>query len=162
MSCCGTSSLQRLTGVRDRTGYRRGGLDQNRLAVKQQGCSVGLWLSDLNECPSLAQVKFTFQTEKDPEMPSATWNGVTIADAPADRVEIVEGNVYFPEDAVRREYLTASETHTVCAWKGTASYYDVTVNGEVNRDAAWYYPQPKDAAKNVTGRIAFWKGVKVE
>ena len=95
-------------------------------------------------------------------MPKATWNGTTIAEAPADAIEIVENNVYFPAEAVRREYLQPSETHTVCGWKGTASYYHVAVNGEVNRDAAWYYPDPKDAAKNITGRIAFWKGVKVE
>ena len=95
-------------------------------------------------------------------MPKATWNGATIAEAPADAVEIVEGNVYFPAAAVRQNCLQPSETHTVCGWKGTASYYHVAANGEVNRDAAWYYPDPKDAAKNITGRIAFWKGVKVE
>ena len=95
-------------------------------------------------------------------MPKATWNGTTIAEAPAEAVEIVEKNVYFPASAVKREYLQPSDTHTVCGWKGTASYYHVAVNGEVNRDAAWYYPDPKDAAKNITGRIAFWKGVKVE
>ena len=95
-------------------------------------------------------------------MPKATWNGATIAEAPEDKIEIVEGNVYFPADAVGRDYLQPSDTHTVCGWKGTASYYHVAVNGEVNRDAAWYYPEPKDAAKNITGRIAFWKGVKVE
>ena len=95
-------------------------------------------------------------------MPKATWNGATIAEAPESAIEIVENNVYFPEVAVRRDYLQPSETHTVCGWKGTASYYHVAVNGDVNRDAAWYYPTPKDAAKQITGRIAFWKGVKVE
>ena len=95
-------------------------------------------------------------------MPRALWNGVTIADAPAEAVERVEGNVYFPADAVKREHLQPSETHTVCGWKGTASYYHVAVNGEINRDAAWYYPDPKAAARNIAGRIAFWKGVKVE
>ena len=95
-------------------------------------------------------------------MPKAIWNGATIAEAPADAVELVEGNVYFPADAVKREYLKPSETHTVCGWKGTASYYDVAVEGEINRDAAWYYPEPKDAARNITGYVAFWKGVKVE
>ena len=95
-------------------------------------------------------------------MPKAIWNGATIAEAPADAVELVEGNVYFPANAVKLEYLKPSETHTVCGWKGTASYYDVAVDGEINRDAAWYYPEPKDAARNITGRIAFWKGVKVE
>jgi uncharacterized protein (DUF427 family) len=95
-------------------------------------------------------------------MPKAVWNGSTIAEAPADAVRLVEGNVYFPAEAVRREYLKPSETHTVCGWKGTASYYDVAVNGETNPDAAWYYPEPKDAARNITGYVAFWKGVKVE
>ena len=95
-------------------------------------------------------------------MPKATWNGATIAEAPENAIEIVENNVYFPVDAVRSDYLQPSDTHTVCGWKGTASYYHVAVNGDVNRDAAWYYPEPKDAAKNITGRIAFWKGVKVE
>jgi uncharacterized protein (DUF427 family) len=95
-------------------------------------------------------------------MPRATWNGAVLADAPADAVEMVEGNVYFPADAVRQEFLQPSDTHTVCGWKGTASYYNVVVDGEVNKDAAWYYPTPKDAAKQVTGRIAFWRGVAVE
>ena len=94
-------------------------------------------------------------------MPSATWNQVTIAEAAESAVEVVEGNVYFPAAAVPQQYLRASETHTVCPWKGTASYYDVVVNGEVNRDAAWYYPEPKDAAKQIKDRIAFWRGVKV-
>ena len=95
-------------------------------------------------------------------MPKAIWNGAVIADAPDDAVEIVEGNVYFPAQAVRRDVLRPSDTHTVCGWKGTASYYHVAVDGDVNSDAAWYYPQPKEAARNITGRIAFWKGVRVE
>jgi uncharacterized protein (DUF427 family) len=94
-------------------------------------------------------------------MPKATWNGKVIAEAPSDAVEIVEGNVYFPADAVRREYLQPSDTHTVCGWKGTASYYHVAVDGEVNSDAAWYYPEPKDAARNIKDRVAFWKGVVI-
>ena len=95
-------------------------------------------------------------------MPKATWNGAVIAEAASDAVEIVENNVYFPAESVRRDYLQPSDTHTVCGWKGTASYYHVAVNGQVNRDAAWYYPEPKDAARNITGRVAFWKGVQVE
>ena len=95
-------------------------------------------------------------------MPRALWNGAVIAEAPSNAIEIVEGNVYFPADAVRKEYLQPSVTHTVCGWKGTASYYNVVVNGEVNKDAAWYYLTPKDAAKQITGRIAFWHGVQVE
>ena len=95
-------------------------------------------------------------------MPRATWNGAVIAEAADDEVELVEGNVYFPRTAVRDDLLAPSETHTVCGWKGTASYYDVVVNGERNRDAAWYYQQPKDAARQIAGRIAFWRGVRVE
>ena len=95
-------------------------------------------------------------------MPRATWNGVVIAEAPDDAIETVEGNAYFPAESARREYLQPSKTHTVCGWKGTASYYNVAVNGQVNLDAAWYYPDPKEAARNITGRIAFWKGVTVE
>ena len=95
-------------------------------------------------------------------MPRASWNGTVIAEAGEDAVEIVEGNVYFPPDAVRREFLQPSETHTVCGWKGTASDYDVVVDGAVNRDAAWYYPSTLPAAKNVEGYLAFWNGVEVE
>jgi uncharacterized protein (DUF427 family) len=95
-------------------------------------------------------------------MPKAIWNGTVIAEAADDAIERVEGNVYFPVDAVRADCLQPSETHTVCGWKGTASYYHVAVAGEINRDAAWYYPEPKEAARNIAGCIAFWKGVRVE
>jgi uncharacterized protein (DUF427 family) len=90
----------------------------------------------------------------------AIWNGAVIAES-HDTV-VVEGNHYFPPETVNKAFLQSSETHTVCGWKGTASYYNVVVNGEVNKDAAWYYPETKDAAKNVEGYVAFWKGVKVE
>jgi uncharacterized protein (DUF427 family) len=93
-------------------------------------------------------------------MPRAIWNGTVIAQS--DHCEVVESNPYFPPDAVKREFLRDSHTHSVCGWKGTASYYDVIVNGQTNSDAAWYYPDPKPAANNVKGYIAFWKGVKVE
>jgi len=92
-------------------------------------------------------------------MKRASWNGVVIAES--DRCVTVEGNEYFPADAVKREFLRDSPTHTVCGWKGTASYYDVVVNGEVNKDAAWYYLATKTAADNIKGYIAFWKGVTV-
>ena len=94
-------------------------------------------------------------------MPKAIWNGTVVAEARDDAVEIVEGNVYFPADAVRRDLLQPSDTHTVCGWKGTASYYHLAVNGEINRDAVWYYPEPKAAASKIAGRLAFWKGVEV-
>lgn len=93
-------------------------------------------------------------------MPRALWKGTVIAES--DRFELVEGNVYFPPDAVRREHLKDSTTHTVCPWKGTASYYTVVVDGEENTDSAWYYPDPKAAAANIKDHIAFWRGVTVE
>ncbi len=93
-------------------------------------------------------------------MARAIWNGVIIAESNATIV--VEGNHYFPPDSVKREYLRESATHTVCGWKGVASYYDIVVNDNVNRDAAWYYPEPKEAARRIAGYIAFWRGVKVE
>lgn len=93
-------------------------------------------------------------------MPKAIWNGQIIADSA--KCEVVENNVYFPPDAVQREFFRPSEKHTVCGWKGTASYYDIVVDGEVNKDAAWYYPEAKSAAKNIEGFVAFWRGVTVE
>ncbi|MGB9753328.1 MAG: hypothetical protein C0183_23400 [Roseiflexus castenholzii] len=93
-------------------------------------------------------------------MARAVWNGVVIAES--DATIVVEGNHYFPPESVKHEYLRESATHTVCSWKGVASYYDIVVNDAVNRDAAWYYPEPKEAARRIAGYIAFWRGVKVE
>ena len=93
-------------------------------------------------------------------MPRAIWNGKVIAET--EKYETVEGNVYFPPDSVHRELLQPSDTHTVCPWKGTASYYTVVVDGQENRDAAWYYPDPKPAAANIKDHVAFWHGVTVE
>jgi uncharacterized protein (DUF427 family) len=90
----------------------------------------------------------------------ATWNGAVIAES-ADTV-VVEGNHYFPMSDVRSELLRPSDTHTTCHWKGLASYYDVAVDGNLNHDAAWYYPTPSDAAAQIKDHIAFWHGVKVE
>ena len=95
-------------------------------------------------------------------MPTATWKDVVLAEASEDEIEIVEGNVYFPASALRDEHFAASDHHTVCPWKGTASYYHVEVRGERNENAAWYYPETKPAADNIRGLVAFWKGVKVE
>jgi uncharacterized protein (DUF427 family) len=89
----------------------------------------------------------------------AEWNAIVIAES--DETVVVEGNHYFPEGTVDQANLRPSDTKSVCPWKGTASYYDVVVDGEVNADAAWYYPEPKDAAENIRGHIAFWKGVRV-
>ena len=90
----------------------------------------------------------------------ATWNNAVLAET--EDTVVVEGNHYFPPESIHRELFRDSATHTTCPWKGEASYYDVVVNGEVNKDAAWYYPNPKQAAKNIEGRVAFWKGVKVQ
>jgi uncharacterized protein (DUF427 family) len=93
-------------------------------------------------------------------MPRAIWKGVVVAESP--HTEVVEGNHYFPPDSIRAEHFRPSRTHTVCGWKGQASYYDVAVGGDVNADAAWYYPDPLPAAAKIKGYVAFWKGVKVE
>ena len=89
----------------------------------------------------------------------AIWNDAVIAES-SDTV-VVEGNHYFPPEALRKEHLRPSQHTSVCGWKGTANYYDVVVGGEVNRNAAWYYARPSDAARAIQGRIAFWNGVKV-
>jgi uncharacterized protein (DUF427 family) len=93
-------------------------------------------------------------------MPKATWNGAVLAES--DQCVVVEGNQYFPADSIKAEYFQPSNTHTNCPWKGTASYYNIVVDGQTNTDAAWYYPTTKDAAKQIEGYIAFWRGVKVE
>ena len=92
-------------------------------------------------------------------MPKAMWNGAVLAES--DKTEVVEGNHYFPSESIHREHFQDSSTRTVCGWKGTASYFDVVVDGQTNKDAAWYYPTPKDAARNIAGHVAFWKGVHV-
>jgi uncharacterized protein (DUF427 family) len=92
-------------------------------------------------------------------MKRATWNGKVIAES--NRTIEVEGNYYFPLDDVKTEFLKPSSTKTVCSWKGTASYYTLELDGKKNADAAWFYPEPKDAAQNIRGFVAFWKGVTV-
>jgi uncharacterized protein (DUF427 family) len=93
-------------------------------------------------------------------MPRAMWNGQVIAES--DQTVVVDGNHYFPADAIKREFFEESGTRTNCPWKGDASYYTLTVNGERNIDAAWFYPAPKEAAANIRDHVAFWKGVEVE
>jgi len=93
-------------------------------------------------------------------MPKAVWKGAVIAESNA--TVVIEGNHYFPPDSVHREYLKPSGTTSQCPWKGKASYYDVEVNGERNADAAWYYPEPSDAAKQIKNHVAFWRGVRIE
>lgn len=92
-------------------------------------------------------------------MVTAKWNGATIAES--DDTVMVEGNHYFPRDAVKADMLTSSDKTTFCPWKGTASYHTLVVDGEANANAAWYYPEPKDAASEIKDRIAFWNGVEV-
>lgn len=94
-------------------------------------------------------------------MPKVIWNEAVLAEAESDRCKLVEGNIYFPPDAVDRQYFRDSNTHTTCHWKGLSSYYDVVVGNSVNRDAAWYYPSPMPAAEEITNYIAFWHGVEV-
>jgi uncharacterized protein (DUF427 family) len=89
----------------------------------------------------------------------AIWNNTVLAES--DDTVVVEGNHYFPESSLKREHFTFSNHRTGCAWKGQAHYYSVMVNGELNPDAAWYYPEPTEAAANIKGRVAFWKGVTV-
>ncbi len=89
----------------------------------------------------------------------AIWNGQTIAES--DNTVVVENNHYFPKDSVKAEFLADSTTHTTCPWKGLASYYSLTVDGQTNPDAAWFYPEPKPAANQIKDHVAFWKGVKV-
>lgn len=93
-------------------------------------------------------------------MAKAIWNGVVLAES--SETKIVEGNHYFPPQAVNWDYFQKTDTNTTCPWKGIASYYSVVVNGQVNKDAAWYYPTPKDAAAQIKDHVAFWRGVKVE
>ena len=89
----------------------------------------------------------------------ATWKNTVIAES--DDIVLVEGNAYFPESSLRREYVTFSNHKTTCAWKGQASYYSLLVDGEMNPDAVWFYPEPSEAAAEIQGRVAFWKGVQV-
>lgn len=90
----------------------------------------------------------------------AIWNNQLIAES--NDTIVIEGNHYFPHESVEEEFLVKSDTHTTCPWKGEASYYNIKVGNELNKDAAWYYPQPKDAAKEIAGYIAFWRGVEVK
>jgi len=89
----------------------------------------------------------------------AIWNDTVIAES--DKTVVIENNHYFPEDSINKEFFSKSETHTTCPWKGVASYYTLEVEGEKNKDAAWYYPEAKHAAKSIENHIAFWKGVKI-
>ena len=92
-------------------------------------------------------------------MAKAVWNNTVIAES--DNFEKVEGNIYFPSESIKREFFKDSDTHSTCFWKGKASYYSIDVNGDINQDAAWYYPDPKSKAENIKDHVAFWKGVEV-
>jgi uncharacterized protein (DUF427 family) len=89
----------------------------------------------------------------------AAWNDATLAES--DKTIVIEGNHYFPLESIKTQYFRPSETHTTCPWKGEASYYNLFVAGETNKDAAWYYPEPKSAAAEIKNYVAFWRGVKV-
>lgn len=93
-------------------------------------------------------------------MPTATWNGAVLAES--DETIVVEGNHYFPPNSINPGFFEDSDTHTTCPWKGVASYRTVVVDGERNPDAAWYYPEPKEAAAQIAGYVAFWRGVTVD
>lgn len=99
------------------------------------------------------------QTNDRRNMTRAEWNGAVLAES--ESTIVVEGNHYFPRDSIRAEHFAASDAHTICSWKGTAAYFDVVVGGEVNPGAAWYYPDPKPAAAEISGYVAFWRGVSV-
>ncbi|HEX9069623.1 MAG TPA: DUF427 domain-containing protein [Ktedonobacterales bacterium] len=90
----------------------------------------------------------------------AVWNGATLAES--DATIVVEGNHYFPASTINREYFRESQSHTICPWKGQASYFDIEVDGKINHDAVWYYSKPLPAANKITGYVAFWHGVRVE
>jgi uncharacterized protein (DUF427 family) len=89
----------------------------------------------------------------------AIWNEIIIAES--KNTQLIEGNHYFPRNSIKSDFFNESQTHTTCGWKGEASYFDIVVEGKVNRDAAWYYPEPKDAAKDIKNMVAFWKGVEI-
>lgn len=89
----------------------------------------------------------------------ATWNGTTLAES--DDTIVIENNHYFPKSSITEEFFKKSDTHSSCPWKGKASYFSIAVDGQENKDAAWYYPEPKDGAKEIKDYVAFWKGVKV-
>ena len=93
-------------------------------------------------------------------MPKAIWKGQVLAES--DAHEVVEGNIYFPADSLKSDYFRPSETTSTCPWKGQGHYYDIVVDGETNRDAAWHYPEPKPKAEKIRGMVAFWRGVRVE
>lgn len=92
-------------------------------------------------------------------MKRAIWNDTVIAES--DKTVVIEGNHYFPIEAIKKEYFKDSDTHTTCPWKGVASYYSLEVDGQTNKDAAWYYPKASELAKSIEGKVAFWKGVQV-
>lgn len=110
--------------------------------------------------PSAKVGKGRKERKINPAMAKATWNGKIIAES--DAVEMVEGNIYFPESSLKREFFRPSSTISTCPWKGQARYYSLLVDGQENQDAAWYYPDPKPAARNVKNHVAFWRGVEVE
>jgi uncharacterized protein (DUF427 family) len=113
----------------------------------------------LNATLDFTIAKLSHNNTNKGEPMKAVWNGTVLAES--DETVVVEGNHYFPPQSIKSEYFQGSGSKTTCPWKGRASYYDVVVNGDVNRNAAWYYPSPSQAANNIKGYIAFWHGVRV-
>lgn len=132
-----------------------------RHAVCRVRASGGVWHLVVERClaPGGA-VSGTGGEGYDGRMAKAIWQGAVIAES--DETQVVDGYTYFPPETVEKQFLRDSTHHSVCGWKGTASYYDVVVGEQVNAQAAWYYPTPKDAAQHIGGWIAFWKGVAIE
>jgi uncharacterized protein (DUF427 family) len=126
-----------------------------------QGLALAQRLCGLHQNVALRDYVFACEssTPTCPKVMKAIWKDTVIAES--DRTIVVEGNHYFPPESLKKEFFQPSQTHTTCSWKGVASYYDVKVNGEVNKDAAWYYPEPKAAAAHIKGYVAFWRGIKV-
>jgi uncharacterized protein (DUF427 family) len=126
-------------------------------SLEYRGRIAIVWLN----LPATARPIAQIWPEKDRQetMAKATWNGKVIAEG--DTFETVEGNIYFPESAVKREFIRPSSTTSTCPWKGQARYYSLLVDGQENPDAAWYYPDPKPAAKNIKNHVAFWRGVEM-
>jgi uncharacterized protein (DUF427 family) len=110
-------------------------------------------------CPTPSAASRQRDNRKEEASMKAVWNGTVVAES--NDTVVVEGNHYFPANSIRADYLLPSNTKTMCSWKGQASYHTLFVNGDANPDAVWYYPDPKEAAAEIKGRVAFWKGVKV-
>jgi uncharacterized protein (DUF427 family) len=130
----------------------------DKIITMQRACLTHFSKARLSPLRATSRQQITIRTMAY----KASWEGTTIAEAEKSACETVEGNIYFPPSAIKKEFFKESATHTTCGWKGVASYYSVVVDGKENKDAAWYYPDCKEKAKNIEGYVAFWKGVTVK